>query len=183
MEDAKYIGESAGNLIYFNALPPPYFFRAVRSFGEYGAERDEIRPPGHSGSQELFAKKPANTGYFCRWNFGERDLPRGRMADREGFEHSVCSSFVTSNSLDFRCKGSIAVVRDGRSDRQHMSPTRSWGFGWCEIRNWADPQKGSTHDQEYADTSRQEAAILQDFQEGIQDGKGTWQEQGCSTSH
>ena len=77
MEDAKHSDESAGNLIHFNTLPLPYFFRAVRSFGEYRAERDEIRPPGHSGSQELFAKKPANTGYFCRWNFGERDLPEG----------------------------------------------------------------------------------------------------------
>jgi hypothetical protein len=64
-------------IIYFNALIPPYFFRAVRSFGEYGAERDEIRPHGQSDSQELFAKKPANTGAFRRWIFGERDWPKG----------------------------------------------------------------------------------------------------------
>ena len=77
MEDAKHSDESAGKLIHFNVLPLPYFFRAVRSFGEYRAERDEIRPPGHSGSQELFAKKPANTGDFRHSDFGPRDLSRG----------------------------------------------------------------------------------------------------------
>ena len=77
MEDAKYGGAATRKLLYFHSLLPPYFFRPVRSFGEYGAERDEIRPPGHSGSQELFAKKPANTGDFRRWNFGERDLAEG----------------------------------------------------------------------------------------------------------
>ena len=61
----------------FNGLCPPYFFRAVRRFGEYGAERDQNRPDRHSGSQELFAKKPANTGDFERSAFGERALPRG----------------------------------------------------------------------------------------------------------
>ena len=75
MEDAKYGIESTRKIIYFNGLSPPYFSGAVRSFGEYRAERDEIRPRHHSGSEELFAKKPANTGYFCRWIFGERDLP------------------------------------------------------------------------------------------------------------
>jgi hypothetical protein len=77
MKDAKYGDKSTGKLLYFNGLSPPYFFRAVRSFGERGAERDENRPGGHSGSQELFAKKPANTGDFRRSNFGERDLPEG----------------------------------------------------------------------------------------------------------
>ena len=81
MEDAKYGIESTRKIIYFNALSPPYFSGAVRSFGEYRAERDEIRPRHHSGSQEVCAKKPANTGYFCRWNLGERDLPEGRMAE------------------------------------------------------------------------------------------------------
>jgi hypothetical protein len=66
MEDAKYGGESTRTLRYFKCLLPPYFFRAVRSFGEYGAERDENRLHGQSGSQELFAKKPANTGDFGR---------------------------------------------------------------------------------------------------------------------
>ena len=56
---------------------PPYFSRTVRSFGEYGAERDEIRPPGLSGSQELYAKKPANAGDFRRSDFGERDISGG----------------------------------------------------------------------------------------------------------
>ena len=85
-ENAKH-GSAANNKTnHFNSLIPPYFFSAVRSFGEYGAERDEIRPRHHSGSQELFAKKPANTGYFCRWNFGERNLPKGRMAEGEVLE-------------------------------------------------------------------------------------------------
>ena len=69
-EDRASITKYAGNhneiTIIFNALSPPYFFRAVRSFRECGAERDENRLTRHSGSQELFAKKPANTGYFCR---------------------------------------------------------------------------------------------------------------------
>ena len=80
-EDRASITKCGGNhhkiALIFNDLLAPYFFRAVRSFGEYGAERDEIRPPGHSGSQELQAKKPANTGDFRRSIFGERDLPRG----------------------------------------------------------------------------------------------------------
>jgi hypothetical protein len=85
-DDAKYGNKVRRKHRYFKDLTPPYFFRAVRSFGEYEAERDEIWPPSHSGSQELFAKKPANTGYFCRWNFGERDLPRGRMAEGKGLK-------------------------------------------------------------------------------------------------
>ena len=60
----------------FNGLSPPYFFVAVRSFGEYPAERAEIRPYDQSDSQELFAKKPANTGDFPRSDFGERALPK-----------------------------------------------------------------------------------------------------------
>jgi len=77
MEDAKYGSEATRNPHYFRDLLPPYFFNPVRSFREYRAERDEIRPPVHSGSQELQAKKPANTGDFRRSIFGERDLPRG----------------------------------------------------------------------------------------------------------
>jgi hypothetical protein len=77
MEDAKYGSEETGKPSYFNGLSPPYFFRAVRRFGEYGAERENIRPHGQSDSQELFAKKPANTRDFRRLNFGERNLPRG----------------------------------------------------------------------------------------------------------
>ena len=76
-EDAKYGSEVKITLNYFNDLAPPYFFQPVRSFGEYGAERDEIQPHGKSGSQEHFAKKPINTGDFGRWNFGERALPEG----------------------------------------------------------------------------------------------------------
>jgi hypothetical protein len=64
-------------IISFNDLSPPYHFRAVRSFGEYLAERDQNRPGRHSGSQELFAKKPANTGDFERSEFEERALPKG----------------------------------------------------------------------------------------------------------
>jgi hypothetical protein len=77
MEHANYGREATGKQNYFNDLRPPYFFGAVRSFGEYRAKRDEIRPPGRIGSQELFAKKPANTGDFRGSNFGERDLPWG----------------------------------------------------------------------------------------------------------
>jgi len=77
MEDAKYGSEPTRKIIYFNGLSPPYFSGAVRSFGEYRAERDEIRPRHHSGSQEVCAKKPANTGDFQSSAFGERDLPRG----------------------------------------------------------------------------------------------------------
>lgn len=73
----KYGDNDLKIVIYFMYLSSPYFFRAVRSFGEYGAERDEIRPPSHSGRQELCAKKPANTGDFRRSIFGERDLPEG----------------------------------------------------------------------------------------------------------
>ncbi|WP_395663873.1 hypothetical protein [Aestuariivirga sp.] len=77
MEDAKYGSQATGKPSYFNGLSPPYFFRAVRRFGEYGAERDKIRPHVQSDSQELFARKPAITGDFRRWNFEERDLPEG----------------------------------------------------------------------------------------------------------
>jgi len=76
MEDAKYGGESTRTLRYFKCLLPPYFFRAVRSFGECRAERDQNRPHRHSGSQELFARKPANTGDFRRSELAERDLPK-----------------------------------------------------------------------------------------------------------
>lgn len=62
----KYGGNHHEMTHAFNDLSPPYFFRAVRSFRECGAMRDENRPHRNSGSQELFAKKPANTGYFCR---------------------------------------------------------------------------------------------------------------------
>jgi hypothetical protein len=76
--DKRKYGENHEKITFvINYLSPPYFFRAVRSFGEYGAERDKIRPHVQSDSQELFAKKPANTGDFLRSNFGERDLPKG----------------------------------------------------------------------------------------------------------
>lgn len=77
MEDAKHGGVHTRKLLSFNHLQTSYFFRAVRSFGEYGAERGEIRRHSQSDSQELFAKKPANTGDFRRSEFGERDLPKG----------------------------------------------------------------------------------------------------------
>ncbi len=77
MEDAKHGSEATRKPYYFRDLLPPYFFSPVRSFGEYRAERDEIRPPGHSGSQELLAKKPANTGDFRSSDFGERDFSEG----------------------------------------------------------------------------------------------------------
>ena len=75
--------------MYFNNLPLPYFFSPVRSFGEYGAERDKIRPPGHSGGHELLAKKLANTGDFRRSEFGERDLPKGKMAEGKGLRSNA----------------------------------------------------------------------------------------------
>jgi len=77
MDDAKYGGKETEKLTYFRDLLPPYFFRTVRSFGEYRAERGEKRRRRHCGSQEHFAKKPANTGDFRRSNLGERDLPKG----------------------------------------------------------------------------------------------------------
>jgi hypothetical protein len=76
-DGATHGGTSHQLPFYFKYIPPPYFFLAVRSFGEYGAERDEIRPNGRTGSQELFAKKPANTGDFRHSDFGPRDLPKG----------------------------------------------------------------------------------------------------------
>ena len=33
------------------------------------------------------------------------------------------------------------------------------------------------------DTPCKEAAALHDFQQGNQDGKGAWEEQGCSSPH
>ena len=77
MEDAKYGSEATEKPSYFNDLSPPYFFRAVRRFGECGAERDKIWPHGQSDSQELRAKMPPNTGDFRSSSFGERDLPEG----------------------------------------------------------------------------------------------------------
>ena len=77
MKNAKYDGESTGKLSHFNDLSPPYFSRAVRRFGENRAKRDQNRPGRHSGSQELFAEKPANTGDFERSEFEERALPKG----------------------------------------------------------------------------------------------------------
>ena len=65
-ENAKCGGEPTRKLLYFNGLSPPYFFVAVRSFGECGAERDKIRPHVQSDSQELFARKSAITGDFRR---------------------------------------------------------------------------------------------------------------------
>jgi len=82
----KHGGKECRKALVINILPPPYFFRAVRSFGEYGAERDEIRPHGHFGSQELLAKKLANTGDFRRSVFAERDLPRGYVAEGKVLE-------------------------------------------------------------------------------------------------
>ena len=75
MDDANYGGKSARKPLFFNELQPPYFFSAVMSFGEYGAERAEIRARRCFRSQELFANKPADTGDFRRSEIAERDLP------------------------------------------------------------------------------------------------------------
>lgn len=77
MNDAKYGGKKTEKLSYFRDLLPPYFLSAVRSFGEYGVERAEIRSRRRFRSQELFARKPANNGDFRRSIFGERYLPKG----------------------------------------------------------------------------------------------------------
>ena len=61
----------------FIDLSSPYYFGAVRSFGECEVERGEIRPFRRFRSQELRAKKPSNTGDFRRSNLGKRDLPKG----------------------------------------------------------------------------------------------------------
>lgn len=74
---SKYARKSLSKRHYFKGLLSPYFFQAVRSFGECGAERDQNRPGRQSGSQELFARKPANTGDFERSEFEERALPKG----------------------------------------------------------------------------------------------------------
>ena len=76
-EDAKYGGKDNIKSHNFNHLLPPYFLGAVRSFGEYRAERDEIRPRRRVGGQELRAKKLANIGDSRSSDFGERDLPKG----------------------------------------------------------------------------------------------------------
>jgi hypothetical protein len=77
LEDAKYGNEAKRKSNYFNSLAPPYFFRAVRSFGEYTAETGEFRHCHRFGSQELFARKPANIGDFERSELAERALPEG----------------------------------------------------------------------------------------------------------
>ncbi|MEI7600026.1 MAG: hypothetical protein WCJ41_11995, partial [Aestuariivirga sp.] len=77
LNQPKYGNNHQKMVITINYLSPPYFFRAVRRYGEYRAERDQNRPGRHSGSQELFAKKPANTGDFERSEFEERALPKG----------------------------------------------------------------------------------------------------------
>jgi hypothetical protein len=77
LEQPKYGDNYQKIIIAINGLSSPYFSRAVRRFGEYRAKRDQNRPGRHSGSQELFAKKPANIGDFRRHYFGERALPEG----------------------------------------------------------------------------------------------------------
>ena len=62
----KHGGREEGNAFTFNTLSPPYYSRVVRSLRDCGTKRDETRPHGQSDSQELFAKKPANTGDFGR---------------------------------------------------------------------------------------------------------------------
>jgi hypothetical protein len=79
---------------------PPYFFGAVRSFGEYGAERDEERPTCSFSSQEFLAKKPANIGDFRDWNSGRRDLPRGHWRRRRYWQLtlSACKLLILMGS-------------------------------------------------------------------------------------
>ncbi len=81
MEDTKYGGTFTRKPLYFNDLTPPYFFRTIRSFGECGAERDEICPSRCFRSQELFAENPAITGDYRRSILGERGLPKDQMAE------------------------------------------------------------------------------------------------------
>jgi hypothetical protein len=76
-KDAKYGSEVKQKSFDFIQLSSLYFFRAVTSFGEYGAERGENRPAHRFGSQELFAKTPANIGDFPHSDFGERDFAGG----------------------------------------------------------------------------------------------------------
>ena len=73
----KHGGREKRNAFTFNILSPPYYSRVVRSLRDCATKRDEIRPPRHSGSQELFAQKPANSGDFRQWTFGERGLSKG----------------------------------------------------------------------------------------------------------
>ena len=77
LDQPKYGNDHQKIIITINGLSPPYFFRAVMRFGEYGAERDQNRPRRHCGSQDLVAEKPANTGDFERSEFEERALPKG----------------------------------------------------------------------------------------------------------
>jgi hypothetical protein len=73
----KYDGNHNELTIIFNDLSPPYFFRAVRSFGEYGDERDETRPCRRFRSQELHANKPAYIGDFRSSAIRKRVLQKG----------------------------------------------------------------------------------------------------------
>ena len=50
----------------------------------WGLERREIRPHGRIGSQELLARKSANTGDYRRSKFGKRDLSKGQLAEGKG---------------------------------------------------------------------------------------------------
>ena len=77
LDQPKYGDNHQKIIIPINGLLSPYFFRAVKRYGEYRAERDQNRPGRHSGSLELFAEKPANTGDFERSEFEERTLPKG----------------------------------------------------------------------------------------------------------
>jgi hypothetical protein len=77
LEQPKY-GDNYQKIMFaINGLSAPYFSRAVRRFGEYRAKRDQNRPARYSGSQELFAEEPANTGDFECSEFEERALPKG----------------------------------------------------------------------------------------------------------
>ena len=56
------------------------------SLGEQGAERDENRLAWNFLTQEVHAKKPANTGDFGRSRFGKRDLSKGQLAEGKVLE-------------------------------------------------------------------------------------------------
>jgi hypothetical protein len=92
-------------LNHFSSLSPPYQIEAVRSSGEYRAERDIFRQFGQARSQELLLKNPANTGDFCRCGFGERvcggvtgggkgtEIQRSLSASHSFCQDEICAQF------------------------------------------------------------------------------------------
>ena len=61
----------------YQALKVPYQNRKVRSFGDYGAERDQTGPEAAIGGQELCVEKPAVPRLFTG-----PDRPRRQLSGK-----------------------------------------------------------------------------------------------------